>query len=506
MQNMQNMQGTIPNSVVKNIRYGLATNSSSSHSIIHNPQEIKNGLDLDDDLSYQWDFFTLKSKEAKNNYMQAQLIENLNYQTVGAIGGILQNLGHNEAAEDLGELSVDHDSVIPFPKSATGYPGEKFINLNFFEEYKDYLVNNDFIILGGNDNADHEHELAPLDDKTESFMHSFSREDIAYKNGNYWVVQNKERKLRINYQGEEPVADKPELIDIKITDQCSMNCNFCYQGSTPDSPHGDLSRIKTIIKGSQKWGSQVEFAIGGGEPTEHPDFAEILNFMHNQDSIANFTTRATKWFEDEDLVETINNTVSGIAYSVSSIQDIEKFYDLHKKAFDDESKPVDSGPTFYLHLIPEIQGHDSFREMIGWIDEKNIDGRWTDSKIHVTLLGFKPLGRAEGRQPELIPEIVDVLMKTKVTPIGVDTKFATDYKKFLEAHGIDKKLYTTEEGQYSMYMDAVKSLAYKSSWQLDKPVDIIDHQQSRNSTRLFGIQDLFKWVNEPAEPAVPIEG
>ena len=482
----------LPNKIVKNIRYGLATNSSSSHSIIHNPSIAKGTNDTGDDLSYQWDFFTLASKEAKSNYMYAQLANNVGYKERNIICGILQGLGHEKAADELEELAVDHESVMNLPKEA-GLSGST--NVDFFEDYKDYLIDNEFIILGGNDNASHEHVLAEKDDHKENYYQKFNHDDIAYRNGNYWVIINKERKLRVNFLDEELVATLPELIDIKITDQCSMGCSFCYQGSTPDSPHASLEDIMKVLNHTQRWKTVVEYAIGGGEPTEHPDFIKILNKIRLNDSIANFTTRATAWFDNQELVNAIRDTVSGIAYSVSTIDDIKKFYELHSIAFEYKDG-FEKQPMFYLHLIPEIMGNNDFREMMEYIDTFNTNLKWTKALINVTLLGFKPLGRAEGQEIELLPEIVDIIKLTQHTPVGIDTKFAMDYKPMLEKYNVSEKLYTTEEGQFSMYIDCIEMQAYKSSWHKETAVSCID--PNRRSSQFKSIEKLFKEVNEPA--------
>ncbi len=111
-------------------------------------------------------------------------------------------------------------------------------------------------------------------------------------------------------------------------------------------------------------------------------------------------------------------------------------------------------------------------------------------------MGFKPLGRAEGQEIELLPEIVDIIKLTQHTPVGIDTKFAMDYKPMLEKYNVSEKLYTTEEGQFSMYIDCVEMQAYKSSWHKETAVSCID--TNRRNSQFKAIEELFKEVNEPA--------
>ena len=53
---------------IHNVRYGFATNSSSTHSIvlINNGDTIR---DSDDSAEYGWDFFTCASEAAKRQYL-----------------------------------------------------------------------------------------------------------------------------------------------------------------------------------------------------------------------------------------------------------------------------------------------------------------------------------------------------------------------------------------------------------------------------------------------------
>jgi len=233
----------LPSKIVRNIRYGLATNSSSSHSIIHNPTLIKDhGSDGNDgDLNYGWEFFTLDTKEAKKRYLLAQLSGNIPYSQLEIFKFILRELGYTEVAEKIDDMGVDHQSAMLFPSNINGG-----VHSEFFSEYMKYLIDGDFVILGGNDNADYEHDLAGLDDGQETYFQAFDK-SITYKNGNYWVIQNSGKKLRVQFNGEEPKAVMPELIDIKITDRCSMGCDFCFvEGTRVNTPNGfvDINNLK----------------------------------------------------------------------------------------------------------------------------------------------------------------------------------------------------------------------------------------------------------------------
>ncbi len=466
---------SIPQEAVKNIRYGLATNSSSSHSIIHTPDAANRQDDLqNDEMSYQWEFFTLASKEEKRKYMAAQLMSSIPYETRQLVEQVLIDINEPTIAKHFEYSGVDHQSVINFPDSPTGGTA-----VEFYKEYSNYLVNEDFIILGGNDNSQDDHKLASLDDGVENYSQAIYQDDVAWKNGNYWVVINPRRKLRLNFDNEEPTAKIAELVDLKITDYCNLGCDFCYQGSTISGEHAPVKTVSSIISSIGVYGTRIEFAIGGGEPTQHPDFISILENIKHKGHIANFTTRSKVWFDDQDIVDAVMDNVSGIAYSVDTIEEVQEFHELHKKAFVVGHQSSKRPPVFYLHLIPELLGNDKFRELINAVDAINQVDEYTGYKINVTLLGYKAIGRAQGTTVPYLPEIIDIMLLTRYTSIGIDTKFAQVYQTYLDQNKISRKLYTTQEGQYSIYIDAIKELAYKSSYELDNPIDLVYEKYNR---------------------------
>ncbi len=470
-----------------NIRYGLATNSSSTHSIIHNTTTPAFDQEKGE---YQWNFFTAASKKEKTRYLVAQLLANIDWRTKEIFLFSLAALDFDAAYSEFENLEVDHQSVMTFPHSKKGV-----VNLDFFRDYLHYIVDESFIILGGNDNTDELHPLAPLDDNKESFFEILDRDSIAYWNGNYWVVifsgdnYSSQKKLRIKFVNpyEDLQPERPELIDLKITNFCDLGCSFCYQDSTPSGLHANFKDLKKLITTIMTDENPVEFALGGGEPTRYPEFAELLLFMKERKAIINFTTKNSTWFHDPVIVDAVKNTVSGIAYSIDTVEEFQKFKDLHTKYLYNSRNT----PRMYLHLIPEIMDWDKLREIIAEVENHNKKYKFGPQLVNITLLGLKQIGRAQelDRQPH--PEILDIFLNTKYTPVGIDTKFAGDYQEYLSRNGIDKKLYTTEEGEFSMYIDAVEEKAYKSSWHLEKPVGYLD---SNNWRGYKSIERIFSEI------------
>ncbi len=479
----------LPSETVKNIRYGLATNSSSTHSIIHNSSIATMENDgKPHNTEYGWNYFTAKTKADRAAYMMQQLMYNL----PSYFQEVIEKICDYENGERPSVLNgyIDHDSAIALPRMF-GY--DDGLNMAFFNEYFDYITNNYFVILGGNDNDEESHDLECEGDRNKSsYAYEFKCGDKAYKNGNYWVVMNKDRKMRISFTGEEPVADEPELIDLKITDYCDIGCSFCYQGSTEDGKHASLDILKKIID-LHAYKKSIEFAIGGGEPTLHPDFPAILKKIGDSGSIANFTTKSVGWMYNPDILEAVKKYVSGVAYSPDDIRQVVEFVSQHDKKVGDDV-------ALYLHIIPELWTDTGLSELRDTVEDMNKwnTGRKSRNTIHITMLGYKTTGRGKNFEAKKKDNLIEYITSFTQTPVGIDTKIAKDYNDELEKNSIDKKLYTTEEGKFSIYIDGVTEKAYKSSYELEKPIDIIKERYGPQNQYITmrGLENIFSDISK----------
>ena len=81
----------------------------------------------------------------------------------------------------------------------------------------------------------------------------------------------------------------PNLLDVSITNRCNRNCDFCYRQSHINGEDISVDDYKLIIKQAKDCGVQ-QIAIGGGEPTIHPEFVEILRITKENGIIPNYST------------------------------------------------------------------------------------------------------------------------------------------------------------------------------------------------------------------------
>ncbi|HKI32942.1 MAG TPA: radical SAM protein [Gemmataceae bacterium] len=78
-----------------------------------------------------------------------------------------------------------------------------------------------------------------------------------------------------------------------VTYRCNLHCPFCYSESGPHRSLGtDAAARRRLVQRLADWGV-LEVALGGGEPTVLPDFAELLAAVRSAGLVPNVTTNGT---------------------------------------------------------------------------------------------------------------------------------------------------------------------------------------------------------------------
>ena len=107
----------------------------------------------------------------------------------------------------------------------------------------------------------------------------------------------------------------PELMDISITNWCDKGCPFCYKSSDEDGQHMKLSDYKSVIDQAKSMGV-FQVALGGGNPNQHPDFIEIIQYTHDQGIVPNYTTNGRGL--SEEILEATKKYCGAVAVSAYS--------------------------------------------------------------------------------------------------------------------------------------------------------------------------------------------
>jgi len=468
---------------IHNIRLGFATNSSSSHSMIFDPS-IQTSDDYD---NFGWSFFTLASKEARQEYLAATLYENLSRAFPDTLVKVIMkglNLPNLAQASWGGlECGIDHQSLYNLPFEF----GSKTVSVQFFQEFHDYLMRDGVLILGGNDNDGDAHSL--YDNSAELSFGGWEPDQAPYvcrKDGDWWTLYSPYDGHRVTFSfldNPSTYAPKtPLLMDLKITDYCNHGCAYCYQGSTTEGRHFDAQRIWSYVN-LLRTGGVFEVAIGGGEPTQCPSFDVFVSQLNDAGIRANFTTKSIDWLEDEKRADKIIASIGAFAYSAGeySTQTIERIYAIFKYRGYDLKK-------FTIQVVPATMSKSSLEQILKLAHHL---------RIRTTLLGFKETGRGSRfkeiavkrswnkfNESEWLDVLINLNSKKELGQISIDTTMASKYEGDLKSSGIPEWMYHIEEGRYSMYLDMVANAYGPSSYHLDK-LQKIDGPHSADIEEMF---------------------
>lgn len=457
---------------IYNIRYGFATNSSSSHSVVlMDPNDHSHKYYHDGSQEYGWEHFICTTVKEKMDYLGQMVYANIKntYKmpdeiAVGATRSMMELIGVYDSVINL-DGYVDHQSLWSFPYDADW--GKNTLDVEFLKELASYLKQDGVVVLGGNDNEETSWPQtaikSPPTDGLDFMTIYNDNKAIKHATQGYWTLFSRKTgdKIRFSFSEINDVnAEKgsvPELVDLKITDYCAYGCPYCYQGSTRKGQDAPLNTISNMAHALQALGT-FEVAIGGGEPTTHKNFEHILKMFKDRDIVPNFSTRNVEWIQQNRQV--IHDYVGGIGYSVDSpvhlAETLQSF-----------------GPSLRKVMVQVVVGSTTIEEL------KEIMDICKGNGTKVLLLGWKSTNR--GMNPvnivfgndELLPLLDSYLAHNDMhnydywngPRLSVDTCLVADKQiaAWLEQHS-DKLYFTTVEGAHSMYIDAVAMRMGASSY------------------------------------------
>lgn len=506
---------------IKNRRNSLATNSSSTHSVIYkNKDQVFEDLGIFDNRYYDRCTETIAaSREAKIRYIFAniffwdELVELMSarypemkeyyplvkdhfeiYNNKEKRDEILKNRESDEYWDLWEDLETYH-----FGEHCRGalYNSQE---LHLSYEFLSNIIDSpDIVIVGGSDEADFVYDQT---EGCQEISHEYSylkKITNKIKNGNYYILYGdmfgKKEKMRLQVDSiPDMIPEFPELVDMKITNACEHKCPFCYMASTPKGKHAELKDVNNIVS---KFNNKTEFALGGGNVLLHPNFSDIVRNIHIREHIANITIRyddVKTINENENIKSAINNYVSGIGISVQKASDVDEAKDFIIEM-------LNLGKHISLHIIPEIIGVEKSVAILNKMSEIN-DRIYNEYKNNQSLgynvckvlfLGLKQSGRAKNIEHKLLTEDgLHMIIEAAKYQYNVDTSFINTYDNWFNTQYDDPKYFLTRhEGEYSMFIDAVTCKAFTSSYKDDGAIDIRNYESRYEYEKIRPINEVF---------------
>jgi organic radical activating enzyme len=199
-----------------------------------------------------------------------------------------------------------------------------------------------------------------------------------YRNGNYTVKFNTADGTKIREtEDDDFIAEFPENMDVKITNQCDMNCPMCHENSTKDGLHGDILNPKFI----NTLRPYTEMAIGGGNPLAHPDLIPFLEKLKERRVVANMTVNQVHFETSQDFIKELVDKELIHGLGVSLVDASKEFVELLKQypnavihVINGILRPSDIEVLKDNELKMLILGYKQFRRGVDWysVDHENI--------------------------------------------------------------------------------------------------------------------------------------
>lgn len=272
-----------------------------------------------------------------------------------------------------------------------------------------------------------------------------------HEEDNYKGIYFNGKTIRIALDSTKPIKELqyPEFYDVKITSKCFGKCEYCYMDSksTDDHVSSVVEKIDNFFGKLNENQRPFQVAIGGGEPTSHPDFKEVLKKFYELGITPNYTTNGM--FIDERLniekiVKVTKKYCGGVALSCHS----------HLKYYWKNAANIFSHNDVKLNFHVIISDKKSVNDFI------EIYNNWKHKVDYFVLLPHGAIGR--GKEKEIEWEYLVSVMPEDTRKIAFGANFHNNLKK----SGNKFKVSLYEPESMSKYLDLHNMKVYPSSFNL----------------------------------------
>ena len=269
----------------------------------------------------------------------------------------------------------------------------------------------------------------------------------SYKNGNYTVtIYEDGTKIREN-DLDTLIPDTVESFDFLITKWCDIGCPFCHEDAKTDGKHGDILNLKFL----ETLHPYTEIAIGGGYTLAHPDFDKFLQYCKEKKFIPSMTVNQIHFERDFDRIKKMvdDKLIYGLGISLTDPSD----------EFIEKVKQI---PNAVIHVINGIVTLEQLQKLSG-------------NGLKILILGYKEFRRGviylnhetekiKKNKRDLYYHIPFIISHGWFKVISFDNLAISQ----LDIRGIMspedwKTFYMGDDGEYTMYIDAVNQTFAKNS-------------------------------------------
>jgi len=246
---------------------------------------------------------------------------------------------------------------------------------------------------------------------------------LAARPGSKALIKDGRKPVQSPANGQLKTLSAPNLVDLNITDQCNLACPHCYINSRPSGSFLARQNFGAVLDELVR-NRVLQVALGGGEPTLHPDLPLFLRKLRQNRIVPNLTTngRALPY----RTVLAMAKYCGAVALSLEGRG--SDFEARRGFAFRDFCRSADklkaAGVPLAFHITASASNLDKLpglvRKLLAW------------KPYGLVFLAYKPIGRGRDYDSSLatVPQtrIADIfgrilLMARHKTKLGFDCCF-----------------------------------------------------------------------------------
>lgn len=278
-----------------------------------------------------------------------------------------------------------------------------------------------------------------------------------FEDCNYSAFMVSDSTIRFPFRDKEAMLPLkyPEFYDVKITNRCDGGCKYCYQDSKlTDHSIEVLRNFNKFFGALDSNQKPFQIAFGGGEPTIHSQFPDIIKSCYDMGIVPNYTTNGNFMVSDEypylpiEILEITKKYCGGVAVSTHP----HLPWNLAAKYF------VDNGIYTSLHVI--ISDKESIDRFFKIYEE------WKGLIKYFVLLPYEVMGRAKEVEKDF-SYLFDKL-KGNEEDIAYGANFFKDIVERNKSHNNQIKASLYDQEMFSKYLDLTTMKIYKSSFNLEE--------------------------------------
>jgi MoaA/NifB/PqqE/SkfB family radical SAM enzyme len=168
---------------------------------------------------------------------------------------------------------------------------------------------------------------------------------------------------------------------------CNYSCSYCWSyANTKKKDHRPFEIISSAInnifyQAKERGYNEFSFSFSGGEPTLHPNFLDILQYLNTDGTIINITSNCSKsesWFNNMVTFKNISSFTASFHPQSANEYEFRKKLEIIRK----------SGIRLLINVVMQ---HDNFDEMKDYAKIFYEDGYSVQPKIEIEYIDGKTI-------------------------------------------------------------------------------------------------------------------